>query len=147
MVNLLSSNSPFAQVLSFHFSQRQKAMTFNSLLVNSKSSSILPYASAVPACSFRILIPFTFRKNKNTHLLSDVVKHKLLYVLLIYISVLICMTELSRKFWSGGPKFLENWSAGPLFSENFGPHVELWSKLKYFGVSTFNDTCLCQSVR
>ena len=54
--------------------------------------------------------------------------------------------ELSRKFWSGGPKFLENWSARPLFSENFGPHVELWSKLKYFGVSTFNDTCLYQSV-
>ena len=32
---------------------------------------------------------------------------------------------LSLKFWSGGPKFLENWSAGPLFSENFGPRVEL----------------------
>ena len=45
-----------------------------------------------------------------------------------------------QKFWPGGPKFLENWSAGPLFSENFGPRVE------YFGVSTFNDTRLCQSV-
>ena len=51
-----------------------------------------------------------------------------------------------QKFWSGGPKFLENWSAGPLFSENFGPRVELWSERKYFGVSTFNDTHLCQSV-
>ena len=51
-----------------------------------------------------------------------------------------------QKFWSGGPKFLENWSAGPLFSENFGPRMELWSERKYFGVSTFNDTRLCQSV-
>ena len=25
-----------------------------------------------------------------------------------------------QKFWSRGPKFLENWSAGPLFSENLG---------------------------
>jgi len=38
-----------------------------------------------------------------------------------------------QKFWSGGPKFLENWSAGPLFSDNFGPGVELWSEQKYFG--------------
>ena len=51
-----------------------------------------------------------------------------------------------QKFWSGGPKFLENWSAGHLFSENFGPHVELWSERKYLGVNTFNDTRLCQSV-
>ena len=51
-----------------------------------------------------------------------------------------------QKFWSGGPKFLENWSAGPLFSENLGPRVELWSERQYFSVSTFNDTRLCQSV-
>ena len=36
--------------------------------------------------------------------------------------------DLSQKFWSAGPKFLENWSAGPLFLEIFGPRVELWSE-------------------
>ena len=65
-------------------------------------------------------------------------------------SFIVCCTVreilVRRKFWAGGPKFLENWSAGPLFSENFGPRVELWSERKYFGVSTFNDTRLCQSV-
>ena len=48
-----------------------------------------------------------------------------LAVMLLVLILKGAVTEIlvRRKFWSGGPKFLENWSAGPLFSENFGPRV------------------------
>ena len=50
----------------------------------------------------------------------------------IWVRVFMCcrtVTEIlvRRKFWSGGPKFLENWSAGPLFSEKFGLSRKFWS--------------------